>query len=405
MASAHALRQEVVPEEPQVFLPIAMPQTPLPAAAFSEEDPRVLQTQYSFHAALFSRAFPFFLRSGIFSPELIAYICLLTAAAVLGGLAVCQPGSGSSSSILLGPGGGCWSASYAFSWSDMTLSTLTSFLLSLLVNNVLTRWWTARTMVQDCTNTVIQILFNLAFAQEPRPHGLGEEEWLARGEAFSAVKRRVKRRLFLAFELMLITASTQDLKDSFSCHTMTEAYAELRAAPADGSKGPVLGHGAPLITQAEWEVLGHHRFAVAPLAWCVRDMQGLLDREVINALRFNELLALCVKLRATLNDIPFYVRVQLPFVAVSMVACVVHLTLLQLVYTSASYIGLGLAEPGQGARAWAGLLSIVLVSTIFLSILKLQAEMSNPFRVFSTRSVSAPLASSCALPARLAPLT
>ena len=389
--STHVFRQEVVPVEPQVFLPIAMPLTePLPtptAAAFSEEDPRVLQTQYSFHAALFSRAFPFFLRSGIFSPELIAYIAFLTAAAVLGGLAVCQPGS-SSSSILLGPGGGCWSASYAFSWTDMTLSTLTSFLLSLLVNNVLTRWWTARTMVQDCTNTVIQILFNLAFAQEPRPHGLSEEEWLARGAAFSAVKRRVKRRLYLAFELMLITASTQDLKDSFSCHTMSEAYAELRAAPAGGGKGPVLGHGAPLITQAEWEVLGHHRFAVAPVAWCVRDMQGLLDREVINAFRFNELLALSVKLRATLNDIPFYVRVQLPFVAVSLVACVVHLTLLQLVYTSASYIGLGLTMPGQGAKAWAGLLSIVLVSTIFLSILKLQAEMSNPFRVFSTRSVS-----------------
>ena len=376
-------RPEVVPKAHPLsgVLSSAAPPLPLPKGHLVVDDPRLLQAQYDFHDALFSHAFLYTLGYGLLSWQLMVYIVLLVLASVLGGLAVCLPGS-ASSSLLTGPGGGCWSSGYQFSWADLTLGTLTSFLLSLLVNNVLTRWWTVRSMVQDLCNTVIQVVFTLSFAQEPRGKGLGEEEWAERCADFRAAKARIKRRMYLAFELMLITASTQDVKDDDSCASMQGAYNGLL-----DRTDLILGRGEPLMTRAEWDQLGHHRFAVAPIAWCVRDAQGLLDRDIINSLRYNDLLALLVKLRTLLNDVPFTVRVQLPFVAVSLVACVVHLSLWQLVYISSSYIGLGLAG-NQGGKAWAGLFSVALVSTVYLSILKLQAELVNPFRKSPTLAVS-----------------
>ena len=271
-------RPEVLPTAPLggilSGLPLTVAAAAQPAAAaaphahahLEEDDPRLLQTQYNFHSALFSRAFLYTACNGLFSWQLLAYVLLLVLASLLGGLSVCLPGE-PGSSILTGAGGGCWNSSYAFSWADMTLSTLTSFLLSLLVNNVLTRWWTVRAMVQDCTNTIIQVVFTLSFAQEPRAKGLSEEEWAARAADFRAAKARIKRRLYLAFELMLITASTQDIKDDTSCTSLHAAYNGLLER-----SDHVLGRGEPLMTRAEWDKMGHHRFAAAPIAWCLRDV-------------------------------------------------------------------------------------------------------------------------------------
>lgn len=58
------------------------------------------------------------------------------------------------------------------------------------------------------------------------------------------------------------------------------------------------------------------------------------------------------------------------------VACVVHLTIIQVAYVSASLIGAG------GLKAWSGGVTVIVVPLVFLSLLQLQALLSNPFGKF-----------------------
>jgi len=71
---------------------------------------------------------------------------------------------------------------------------------------------------------------------------------------------------------------------------------------------------------------------------------------------------------------------------------VVHLTISQLMYTSASYIAMGINGQENGLKALAGLFSICVLPAVYLSILKMQSLLSNPFGRFSVHAMDFPVA-------------
>lgn len=156
-----------------------------------------------------------------------------------------------------------FSPAEGFSWSDLTLMPLCSFLLGLLVNNIVSRHWTTRTMVQDAMNTTAQIYFSLRVFSERTPER--EKDELA---AISTAFANIKRRLALSFRIMLLAARTD-------IHGDTK---EIEATFARFREGP-----HPLLLEPEARALHTHRHAYTILGWVMRDILALADRGVLSA--------------------------------------------------------------------------------------------------------------------------
>lgn len=156
---------------------------------------------YSFNKALFDHAFFFFISGGILTRGLLLYLFFIVLVTLIAALSACA--TDGVSSFLTGPGGGCWRNVYTAGWADMTLSSLAAFLLGLLVNQVLTRWWTTRMMVQDAINQTVHVFFLLTVCSE-------STRWRSAAELAqrSRTLDNVKRRLKLAFRILLISART-----------------------------------------------------------------------------------------------------------------------------------------------------------------------------------------------------
>jgi hypothetical protein len=268
---------------------------------------------------------------------------------------------------------------YVFSWADTTLLALSSFLLSLLLNSTVNRFWVMRTMVQEAINTATHIYFTLHVALEPRAATSCAAVTDERNVAVAAISRRLR----LALHIMFVSART-----------------EVAAAPQDDSDvarelDSALSSG--LMTRAEATVLGRHRHAYVVLGWVLHDVHALAERGILTPMRLGDFISSLGKLRALCIDVPLFARVQLPFPIVSLVAIVVHITLLQITYIAASFIGAGVATPGLASKAFSGLFSVLFVPLVFLSILKLDALLSNPFKgspatTFPVRSLEDQLA-------------
>ena len=338
--------------------------------------------EYSFHDALFRDSFFFFWHGGIVSKSLFIYLLGIVLVTLLAATATCLPGS-ATSSLLLGADGGCWLNTYETGWGDITLLNLTSFLLSLLVSNVTSRWWQTRLLVQDASNAAVQLFFSLHGALEPLPPASPAAAPRAR------ILASIKRRLRLSFRIMLIAASTDETE---SCSAKVDAMLDKLTRPSacacaapppfSPAEPSCAGCGrarrGALLLRSELALLQRHRHAYLVLGWLQRDLAALgkgghLERGL------GECQALVGRLRALAEDVPMHVRVQLPFVTVSLVACVVHLTILQIMYASASYIGAGLGNAALRPKAVVGLFCICVVPGVFLCILKMQALLSNPF--------------------------
>lgn len=347
--------------------------------------------EYNFRAALFRRAFEAFFSGGVISWTLGAYLIVIIFFTVLAATAACpQQLNAPLRSHLLGVGA-CWRNTYAVSWGDMTLLPLTSFLLGLLVHNVHSRWWTCRTMVQEVLNHAVHVFFLLHVAMTPDPVVGDKRER-------DAIVLRVERRLNLALRLVVFSAQT----DMNASKTLTGIYLEklVKGLPPAPELGHI--HGRPaLLTAAEMVELGHqgagigdtvfHRRTYLVLGWLARDLCTLCNNGHVDSARLSDLMTAVGKLRVLGEDLPMFCRVQLPFASVSLVACVVHLSIFQICCTSASYIGAGLAEPELWTKALVGLFSLCVLPTVFLSILKLQALMSNPFGKFSGKRTNFPV--------------
>lgn len=356
--------------------------------------------EYDFRKALFGYSFYTFFAGGVMSKSLVAYLLFVIGGTLLTATASCAQVAGAPPrSYLLGERG-CWRNVYAMSWSDITLMTLTSFLLALLVNNVHTRWWTCRTMVQDLTNSAVHVWFQLHVGMAPSA-GLTPQQAKAR----VVLMRRVERRLRLAF-MALYSASTDADNDKGAAMDYLEML-KLHTPP----KPPRHFHGRhALLTTNEMEELSsndattgvktYHRHTHLVLGWLARDVTALCASAEpggrgpsphVDSGRLADLLSAIARLRTLSEDLPMQCRVQLPFATVSMAACVVHLTVFQIMYTSASYIGAGLHTPEMGTKALAGLFSVCVLPAVFLSILKLQALLSNPFGKLANRRTNFPV--------------
>ena len=306
-----------------------------------------LTVTYDFSAALFGRAFGFLAQSGIMSPALLLYIMVLVTAAIIIGASACpHQANAPQTSPLFGPGL-CWPNTYVFTWTDLTLLPLTSFLLALLVNSLTSRWWATRLLLQDAVGAGVQLFMALKTSLAP-----GAE---ARHAECAKAVANVKRRLLCSIHIMLLNVH----------------YPRLDA-------DSLVRRG--LLTAAEAAQLAGHRSTNVVVGWMLRDLAALADRGfLLNAgPAMGNLNGLVARVRTTLVDIPMYVNVQMPYVVVSLTACVVHVFLLQVVYVSASYIGAGISTPGLGSKAFSGLFSVIVVPTVFLTTLKLQALLANP---------------------------
>ena len=367
--------------------------------------------EYDFRKALFGYSFYIFLSGGVMSKSLAAYLLFVVGGTLLTATASCAQAAGAPPrSYLLGERG-CWRNVYATSWSDITLMTLTSFLLALLVNNVHTRWWTCRSMVQDLTNSAVHVYFQLHVGMAPSANLTPQQE-----KARVVLMRRVERRLRLAFNLALYSASTDADNDKAAAMKYLSKL-KLHTPPSP----PRHNHGRyALLTDNEMEELSsidantrektYHRHTHLVLGWLARDVTALCASAEpgkgpsphVDSGRLNDLLTAIGRLRTLSEDLPMQCRVQLPFATVSMAACVVHLTIIQIMYTSASYIGAGLHTPEMGTKALAGLFSVCVLPAVFLSILKLQALLSNPFGKLAHRRTNFPVRV-CTSPRRRAP--
>ena len=348
--------------------------------------------EYDFRKALFGYSFYTFFSGGVMSKSLAAYLLFVIGGTLLTATASCAQTAGAPPrSYLLGERG-CWRNVYAMSWSDITLMTLTSFLLALLVNNVHTRWWTCRTMVQDLTNCAVHVYFQLHVNMAPSTDLVPQQ-----AQERVVLMRRVERRLRLAFNMALYSASTDADNDKAAAMKYLHEL-KLHTPPTP----PRHWHGRyALLTDNEMEELSsldattgnktYHRHTYLVLGWLARDVTALCKSPHVDSGRLSDLLSSIAKLRTLSEDLPMQCRVQLPFATVSMAACVVHLTVLQIMYTSASYIGAGLHTPEMGTKALAGLFSVCVIPAVFLSILKLQALLSNPFGKYANMRTNFPV--------------
>jgi len=274
---------------------------------------------YSFNNALFQDAVLFF-ASGVITRGLFAYICFVVLATLLAALCACSPDG--ASSHLLGAAG-CWRNAYAAGWADVTLNTLTAFLLGLLVNNVLNRWWTTRVMVQDAINSCAQVLFLLTASLKPRAGREAPELELRDGTL-----RAIARRLKLAFRILLLSAKTDYSKDRIGVRGAkarrtfvakeVEDYYDALSRPKPDEPPRSVGRAA-LLTLEERATLGNKRHAYVVLAWIARDAMALVEGKHVGEARFGDVLAALSKLRALCEDVPMFTRVQLPFVTVALV--------------------------------------------------------------------------------------
>lgn len=314
---------------------------------------------YDFGRSLFSASFFYAVIGGVMTTRIAMYCFVLIAVAVIAGLFACPATTPPQAwSVMMGAGGGCWPNSAPLTYADISLMSLASFLLALLVNSIVTKWWNTRTMLQEAINASVSAYVSLVVGMDRRTPDLDRDAAVA---AF-------KRRLALAFRIVLLAART-DI--AISPEIAREAFAEFEAPFPDGRP--------PLLTAAESEVLDDHRYAHVVLGWALRDAQVLCERGSLPNLRVNDLHSGLGRLRVIYNDLPMYARVQLPFSVTSFVACVVQVSLWQLVYVAASLIGQGVATPGQGIKALSGIMSIILVPPSFLCILRLQVLLSQPF--------------------------
>jgi hypothetical protein len=327
--------------------------------------------EYDFSSALFENAFSFFFVSGLVTRQFVAFLGAIVLVTLVAATAACNARG---VSVLMGST--CWRNDSPQTWGDMTLLFLTSFLLGLLVNNVLTRWWTTRVQAQDVINTMVQIYFHLRTVLVPKA-GRTAEQLAAREAALVTIKRRLR----LAFRIMLIAAKTNDTDGATA--VVTQALENLMRPTA---------HRSALMLPCESKLLGGHRHAYSVIGWVLRDLSDLHKAgDFMDAFQMGTFHAHGAKLRALCEDLPLFVRVQLPFVTVSVVACVVHLAILQIMYVSASVIGAGINDRG-GTAVLSGVFSVSLLPAVFLSILKMQALLSNPFGKDATARTNFPVA-------------
>lgn len=327
--------------------------------------------EYDFTSALFENAFYFFASSGLVTRQILAIEGAIVLTTLIAATSTCN-----SRGVSLLMGSTCWRNDSPLSWGDLTLLFLASFLLGLLVNNVLTRWWTTRVQAQDVINTSVQIYFHLRTVLVPRA-SRSAEQMAAREVALATIKRRLR----LAFRIMLISARTNETDGA--TEVVTAALKKLMQSTA---------HRGALMLPCEAKLLGGHRHAYAVLGWIARDLNALHDAGHFDDYQMSSFNGHLAKLRALCEDLPLFVRTQLPFVTVSMVACVVHLSIIQLMYVAASVIGAGINERG-GTAILSGVFSVALVPAVFLSILKMQALLSNPFGKDANARTNFPTAS------------
>jgi hypothetical protein len=271
---------------------------------------------YSFNAALFQNSFYFFFHGGIFTRGLALYVICIILATLLAALCACN-GPGDTSHLL--GSRGCWRNNYNAGWGDLTLNALTAFLLGLLVNNVLQRWWTTRLMVQDATNTAAQVLFVLASSMRPR-QGRSAAELQMR----DALMDNIVRRLKLAFRILLQSAKTDYTKDRGGqtvggLQARRDRVAWEVANYFKGLLEPKAGGRGALLLREEYLALNGRRHAYQVLAWVVRDAQTLIEGKHVADARYGDVLSSVGKLRGLCEDVPMFTRVQLPFVTVALV--------------------------------------------------------------------------------------
>ena len=344
--------------------------------ALSRREPRPERNEvieYDLRDALLSVAsFKAFLPSSgeLLTWSLLLYILAIVGITITAAVFSCpQVADPASTSIILGAGG-CWRNSYEFGYGDLTLSSLCAFLLGLLVNNVIGRYWGTREMVQEAMNLSINLAFNLRMQLAPSKG--------AADAAFDKIRTEVThtifRRLILAFKLSIFRAgsdrnSSPELASDFESTEIQNGF----------------------ITADEWEnlsVIGVDKdgkkfvkrrlHPMLVLGWVYRDLQTLKDYGVIDS--YDAFLTTIAQLRTLYHNLPLYSRQQLPRFAVSLVAVVVHLTIFQMMYVCASLIGAGLSTPNMGGKAFSGLFTILCAPAVFLGILSLQDKLTNPLK-------------------------
>lgn len=446
MASKMAYEEAIIPGHHTVAkVEHLKPTTPKPPASTGDSAPEIDDkyrldaennyhkeltignVSYDFSRALFGGAPQFFWRTA--TPGLVAYHLFLIVATIVAALCSCpQQNNAPSWSVITGYAG-CWSNQYQMGWSDLTLMALCSFLLALLVNNVTARYWSLRLLVQDAINTNVSLFNNVNFWLKRHWTSEEEKDRTSKEEENNCIHitERIERRLSLAFHFMLVAARTGfkvDMEMPGGARTSSEgkvttvfedeiAFCSERPWVAWEEEIPrntvvgqnpkaivvgtvegqlskkVEGQLPKLIIKGEAEILRQqkHNAASTILSWVQRDIQQLYEKKHFQGdCKLSDFFSTLATLRKIANDLPMQVHVQLPFITVAMTACVVHLTIFQVCYVSASLIGAGISTPFIGAKALTGFFSIVFVPAIFLYILKLQSVLSNPFGVFLSDS-------------------
>ena len=231
------------------------------------------------------------------------------------------------------------------SWSSLTLTTMTSFMMALFTNNLLNRWWATRKHVSSTGGRCKNIAMLLT-------------AWTARSQGPVAdQRRRAVRFLNLAHALLFNTAEKktslegiQPLVDKGLCDP--EEAALLAGAPE------------PYVTVVGWvaaildDLCSHYR-ALTPT-----QSQNLVD--------------LLVDMRNNAGDALLFVGTQLPYAIVQTVAVIVYCFLAQMIAVCSGVVGKGLLD-GDASQVSIGYITVVLCSFIFTSLLSLYATLSNPF--------------------------
>mmetsp|Transcript_704 Transcript_704/g.1157 ORF Transcript_704/g.1157 Transcript_704/m.1157 type:complete len:439 (-) Transcript_704:140-1456(-) len=240
-------------------------------------------------------------------------------------------------------------------YRHMTMGAVAAFVTVIFISHLIMRWWCIRTHLQGVIGKGNSVIITLAAVFSCTLVNIDPKiEFDARRS-----QQQIYRYLNLAHALLYKTASKQmDLSDLVE----RKIISANECAYLSKIKGlnPNIIYG--------WIQILIQRLAFSGL---LGDMLGE------GAVTMKTLIDDVENIRSNSSMVLVYIRTQLPYAFVQVVAVVVYAFIIQAIFVSAGVIGLGL-KLGQTREVFWGYMTLVLMCFVFIGLLTIYRLLSNP---------------------------
>lgn len=240
-------------------------------------------------------------------------------------------------------------------WNNLTLVAVSAFVLIIFTTQLINRWWEIRLLIQGVFGKGNSIIITLASILSVTLSGVDEET------------ERDARRCQQQIYRYLNAAHATMYKVNYSDYDLTEI--EERGL-LTSTEVQYLHSMQPFSTTNvySWVAILIQRLGAAGL---LGDMLGE------GAVNMKLLLQDLETIRANNSMVTVYIKTQLPYAFVQVVAVVVYALLIQATLVTAGYVGLGLAQ-SDGSLIFNGYFTLILLCFVFQGLMSTYRLLSDP---------------------------